>query len=324
MLFDKSYFNFGVIAYNEDSKLSEPRKLVIKSKHKETIIEDWHRQYSEFIYKKGIEPDSIPTHKKDPIDFVPGGDITDDDIFEIKNYTLPSYIENINASTITTEHSINREDIRAGVIRGIMGLTADDENNKLILFQKFQSSTQLLNSYSISFDTSEQSFKKVEDRVISFRNKLTAVYQKQDNINSLLFTSFRDTNSLLGLKENIQKASKDEIREILSLNPFAPENIDEIVSDISYYNAVRFALIKKSGILDKVTPIKVKQAVEQINANQSEEKRVKIRLTEDENKIIFPVNKTEYRNILKVLNEEIFTGLLTGTAYYAPKKNLIT
>ena len=61
-----------------------------------------------------------------------------------------------------------------------MGLTADDTNNELILFQKFQDSTQLLNSWlSMSFDTSAQTFKKVEDRVISFRNKLTAVYQKK-------------------------------------------------------------------------------------------------------------------------------------------------
>lgn len=325
MLFDKSNFNFGVIAYNKDTKLPEPCKLVIKSNHKKTIIEDWHRQYSEFMYKKGIKPESIPTHKKDPIDFVPGGDITDDDIFEIKNYTLPPYIENINASTITNERPINREDIKKGVIRGIMGLTADNTNNELILFQKFQDSTQLLNSWlSMSFDPSAQTFKEVEDRVISFRNKLTAVYQHQETINSLLFTSYRDTNSLLGLKENFQEASEEEIREILNLAPFDPENIDEIVSGISYYNAVRFALIKKSGILERVTPIEVKQAVEQINVNQSEEKRIKIRLTEDDSKIIFPVNKTEYRNILKILNEELFTGLLTGTAYYAPKKNPIT
>lgn len=324
MLFDQSNFNFGVIAYNEDTKLPEPRKLVIRSNHKKTIIGDWHRQYSEFIYKEGIEPDSTLTQRKDPIDFVPGGDITDDDIFEIKNYTLPSYIENTNASTITNDRPINREDIKEGVIRGIMGLTVDGANNELILFQKFQDSTQLLNSWiSISLDLGAQTFNKVEDRVISFRKNLTAVYQKKDNINSLLFTSYRDTNSLLGLKENFQRASGDEIREILSLNLFSPENIDEIVSDISYYNAVRFALIKKSGVLEKVTPIEVQQAVEQINVNQPKEKQIKIRLTEDDSKIIFPVNKTEYRNILKVLNEELFTGLLTGTAYYAPKKNPI-
>ena len=313
MLFDKNSFNFGIIVKNEDYKWLEPRKLIFKSSHhKKDMVEDWHNQYDKFI------------SEKDPVKYFLGAQITDDDVFIVDDFELPSYLQNMNVSTILGENSIIIDEIKHGVFQGIIGFTVDTICKDLILFQIFYPGKQLVKAgISFKFETDEQIFDQVRDsdKVISFRTSLTAVYQKVNK--RLLFRSFRDTNSILKLRDHFQPSDEAEMRDVLNNPLFSPENIDEIISDMSYYNTVRIALIKRSGILDTVTAIQVKQASEKVQES-SEQELPEIWITAGDSKIVFPVNKTEMRHLLKLLNDEYVLGLLTGNTYYASGRNPVS
>ena len=293
MLFDKSSFNFGVIVYNEDYKWLEPRKLVFKnSQHERDLVDDWHQQYDEF------------TNEKDHVKFFLGGNITNDELFVVDDFDLPRYLQHINQLTILEENSINRGDIRPGIFKAIIGATRDNTNSDLMLFQIFESGRQLMKSdISYAFDTDERSFEQVDDKVISFRTSLTAVYKKTSR--RLLFRSYKYTNSILKLKDHFQPSDEKEIREVVSHPLFQPEDVDTIVSDMSYYSTVRIALINRSSILDNLNAIQVRDAAEEIKEeyrrNNPGQELPEINLTNNESKVIFPINKTK----MSVLPSEI-------------------
>ena len=141
-------------------------------------------------------------------------------------------------------------------------------------------------------------------------NYLSAVYQPSER--KLLFRSFYNVDKFLPLSEYFRPASEEEIREILSHELFDPENLEESATNPSQLFRTKFALLKRSNVLDKFTAREIE--------NRAKGFGVPIQLSEDNEKIVFPSKKSDALKLLRFLNEEFFRGAVTGIPYITNSK----
>ena len=274
---------------------------------KNQVLEDWYCQYKNFTTYK----DNKRLIDKRPVVFSPGNKADDEEILIIEDYKLPTYLEKMNTSNIVRINPIRSQHIRPDIIKSIIGFAKDD-NQELMLFQKFQSKNQLIESkMTLLFDSDALSFNKISDSGLILNNKLSAVYNAATK--TLMFRNFRDVSSILDLDEYFKPLSEEEIREFLKHDLFEPEDVDQISTNPSYLLCERFAIVSKSKILDSIT-------AEDVKLVSKKYPDVDVKLSSDGRRIIFPSRKSDAHKLLRLLNENYYTGDFSEEPYLAINK----
>ena len=179
-----------------------------------------------------------------------------------------------------------------------------------MLFQKFQSKNQLIESkITLLFDSG--SFDKVSDSGLVLNNRLSAVYDAAAR--KLMFGNFREASSILDLDEYFKPFSEKEIRGFLKHDLLEPENVDEISINPSYLLCERFAIVSESKILDSIT-------AEDVKLVSKKYPDVDVKLSSDGRRIIFPSRKSDAHKLLRLLNENYYTGDFSEEPYLAINK----
>lgn len=149
--------------------------------------------------------------------------------------------------------------------------------------------------------------------VFTFASYLSAVYQRAER--KLLFSSFYNVDRFLPLSEYFRPASEEEIREILSHELFAPENLEVSVTNPSRSFRNKFALLKRSGVLDRFKAPEIEARSKVVG--------VPIQLSDDNKKVVFPSKKSDALELLGFLNDDFVHGALTGIPYITNSKRKI-
>ena len=260
------------------------------------FAENWQSQYDTFF-------DEIQE-----INFDPGYKPEDHERFCVLDYELPEWLAKETSIDASSLDKIDKSERQMDRIRGIMALAQNEHEEELMLFQNFRR-YQIIKP-GLSAVLGDNTYTKIEHPGLMLGEKLSAVYHSIGR--KLLFHSFHNVNMFLPLSDHFRPASEDEIREILSHELFAAEELDVLAKDPSQWFRTRFALLKHSGILNEVTALKIE--------TRSKGYDVPIQLSEDNEKIVFPSNKSDAKKLLQFLNEEIFRGAVTDELYKTNSK----
>ena len=311
-------FAIGNVKEEENIKLN---KLIILGDAENYILDRWYDQFLDFTtYLDGTYSDNIPNRtKKTHEDFIPGDKPNKHEILVIKDYELPPYLKSKDGVivSIIDNPSIVNFPMQSDPINSVIGFVNDEKNGDLLLFQKFQPNSQLMQSkMALVFDPNSLSFSKVVDSGLILGDRLSAVYN--NSTQTLMFKSFSSASSVLNLDEYFKPLSESEIRDFLNHVLFEPEDIDEIAENPSYLLSTRFALVDKSGVLNNTTAQEIKIASEKYNALGKY--KINVKLSSDSSKVIFPSKKSEAHKLLRLLNDDYFIGDFSKTAFIAGNK----
>lgn len=288
--------NFQLAAIVKQKARTRLYKIPLQQSLQATLAEDWHEQYKDFVDdKKNIE-------------FNAGYIPEDHERFCVRNVELPEWIAGESSQTIDSLESISKDDALLDSIRGIAAFARNDDGRELVLFQSFGRSRVIRPGRFLFIENDD--YKAVSRPGLSLDRKLAAVYLHSEN--TLLFHNFRTVNAFLPLAGYYAEATETQVREILTHERLAPEDVDAFAKDATQWFRKRFALLRDSRILDEYS---AEQILERAKGYD-----VEVVLYGD--KIVFPSRRAAAKKLLQFLNEEIFRGAITENLYETNSKRI--
>lgn len=290
-------FELAAIITGEPQK--ELRYIPLSRNIRNILKEEWKLQYNSFV------------NKFKEVKFDPGYKLSKHELFCLREYELPDWLAGENSASISDFDPIQDNEKQLKLIKGITTFIETETDEEFILFQRFKPAQVIRTSLSAIWDLT--TFRKMNGPGFMLANYLSAVYQRSEE--KLLFRSFYNVDQFLPLSEYFRPASEEEIREILSHELFAPEDLEVSATNPSRLFRYKFALLKRSNILDRFTVREIE--------DHSKDFGVTIQLSEDNEKIVFPSKKSDALKLLRFLNDDFVHGALTGIPYITNSKRKI-
>ena len=291
--------NFHLAAITRKRTQKDVLQIPLSDELQGNLSENFWSQYKTFV--DGIEE----------IDFDPIYQPEEHERFCVYEYELPNWLVEKNSRTISFLEKVPHDETQMHIIKATAAFAQNERDEELILFQNFTPSQVIHTGLTLIRD--EITYTRMRHPGLVIGKKLSAVYHTVER--KLLFHSFYNVNIFLSLSDYFKEASEQDIREILSHKRLAPENVDALAIDANQWFKKRFAILKRSGILDKLTPLDIRW--------RSKEYGVLIQLSEDNEKIVFPSDKSAAKKLLQFLNDEIFRGSATGDLYETNSKKKV-
>ena len=290
----KNFHLAGIINEKGESKL---QRISLRGSTQVVLTRRWGEQYKTFITQEEKDFETSYT--------LAGGEC-----FRICHYTLRDPLAGKNSENIEEAEVAVINNIPASSIKGLVAFARDDKDNELMLFQNF-SRGQILEPGSI-LHPEGNSHKIIRDKTLRLNNKLTAVYSSEDG--KLLFDSFHYAKTFLELSDYYYEASDGDIRALLNHNLFICEDEKKILKNANQYMRRRFAILKDSDILERLSAEYVQEKVA--------EHKLPIPIQVRCGKLVFPTENNDAKVVLQFLNEEIYQGALTGEYYETNSKRI--
>ena len=259
-----------------------------------SLAVDWDEQLGSFL------------ENVDEIDFDPGYKPEARERFCLKDYELPTWLEGQDSESVRNLDRMENGGKGMGEIRGLVGFAYDGNGRKQMLFQNSTKGRVVQPGCYMFLEGG--TYRSMQQSALCLDNHLSAVYFSDQG--SLIFQNFRTVNTFLPLEAIFEEASDKQMLNLLAHERLAPENPDQVVSFANQWFRKRFAMLDKSGVLDKYTSAEI--------AKDAKLHEVTVKL--DGERIIFPADKQKARRLLQYLNEERFVGAITDTLYETNSK----
>ena len=289
--------NFHIVAIIKEQTEWKLQRISLDGTLQNTLANEWAKQYQRFI------------NDKEEKDFSIAYTLGIGEVFTICPYKLPDWLAGKDSENIrnTEQAPINASLARS--VKGVVAFARDDEDNELMLFQNFTRSQVIgPGGLIMRLSRSRNTYTSIEDSALRLNNRLVAVYSPKEE--TLLFDSFRSVNTFLPLSDHYYTASEEDIDSLLSHKLFKCQDKQKIVDNATQFIRRRFAILKDSEILDRLSAEDVRDRAARYN--------VEIPVQHD--KIVFPTENDDAKVVLQFLNEEIFQGALTDEFYETNSK----
>ena len=178
--------------------------------------------------------------------------------------------------------------------------------NKLLV-QRFTSGQVLSRQFAYIFRGN--SFRKMEDPAFTMSNSLTCIVEDED----LKFKSFSNLRSIFSLQEVYREATDEEVRDFAEHAKLQVEDIDGFLESSTQPMRKIISSIADSGILDEVSSQDIKNAAATTGLD----------INLQSGRIVLPQNNTEAMDVLRFLDEDRWSGLLSGTTYITNSKKRV-
>lgn len=261
-----------------------------------SLKQSWNQQYEAFIAGSREIPFDLG--------YTPG----EQEVFRIKGYRLPPWLEGGTGNKVRTLEPLNRHADLIDSIKAVIGIARQIGGEELLLAQSFSRSHVIEPGRFLFLDNN--TYQTPKHSGITLGTRLAVVYYA--NTGKLLFENFRAANVILPLTDLIAEASDDDIREVLNHPLLKAENIDVTAAEANQWVRKRFAMLKASGILDDFSAADL--------VKRSKGYRVELRV--EKRKVVFPADRRETRRLLQFLNEELFRGAITEKLYETNSKRV--
>ena len=232
--------------------------------------------------------------------------------FSICSYKLDKSLADFKSGNSRNIEEIDINKIRVSWIKGIVALGQTDGDNKLMLFQNFSKRQMIRPRISLSYR--RDTYQGIKGRILTLDDKLRAVYSSKDE--KLLFDKYPSTSRILDLSKYYYVASDTDIRDLLEHRLFEYDDMQRIMKTSEYFHRRRFAMLKDSDILEKISAGDVVSVRDVERVSNRHNLGIQVR----DDKIVFPENSDVAKTLLQLLNEEIYQGEFSGTLLQASAK----
>ena len=286
--------NFHLAAITKADSQTDLLRIPLHQNLQTGLSSDWQAQYDAFV------------DDTEKIDFNAGYKPEKHERFRIANYDLPDFLQDLNSQNVNAQDAIMTDDSVFSRIQGIVAMARNEQGEEIMLFQNFSNSRVIRPRRVLLVEGS--AFRSIQRPGLTLEGSLSAVYDQDGH--ELCFRSFRTVNTFLPLSDYYKEASEQEIREVLSHQMLAAEDIDVSVAKVDQWFRKRYAMLRDSKILDDYSATEIQL--------RSHGHNVSIEISNG--KIIFPADKAEAKRVLQFLNEELYKGPITDTLYETNSK----
>jgi len=223
-------------------------------------------------------------------------------ILFVEQYHLPTiYRRALDDSSSIPRFTMSKTD--AVHIRSIFAIDTNEQTGESILFQS-SGATKILDTNRTLFYR-DDSFHKLNEPGFIIDSQLAAIFKD----GRLYFRSYSVVNRFLDLMGYLHAATNPQIRDFLNSPLFVCDDIDAVLDCSDDWMRRRFTSIQTLGTLKNLN---AKTA-----AKKAKKYKIDLSLADKNGKkaFIVPKDKKEIKQLLRFLNEEYYTGELTGNQY---------
>lgn len=262
-------------------------KLPIDNNAFSKMIDVWDYQYVAFINNAEIQ-----------IGFDPGYSPKGRECF-VEEYKMPKLLVRLRKYPALKSFDISKD---SSFLKAFVVFMETNSGSEVLLFQLFQQSQIIRTGKILWFDSGE--FKSPDDRSLSFRNSLDAVYEFDNE--KLWFKSFHNVNKFLDLEGFFKEATDDDIRDLFNHKRLNSDNIEEVLENLDNSLKKKLSILKHNPkVIDNLPASEIQ--------NRAKPHNIEIDIKNEQ--IVFPLEKMEIREMLKFLNEEYYIGPLSGDQF---------
>jgi hypothetical protein len=246
---------------------------------------------------------------KEVIEFEPGYARAErGEVLVTRSFPLPErFKEDVRDSNHCED--INPQDLSHRNVKAVVGATARDEDGAVdIAVFKEMSGARILDQRAFSFVLDGNTLNRIDRPGLVIPEPVHAVYEGGD----LYFSSFETTRRFVDLTEIYSEASHADIEEFLSSGPVAFEGDGTIHDVVDTWSRRRISMILESHVWEQIT-------VPEICA-QAAAFGVTVETKDGGGTLVLKADRAYLKDVLKVLNQDLFHSILTNTPMYAGTK----
>ena len=226
-----------------------------------------------------------------------------DEIYSIDDFELPNQI--ISALNNALDAEIFNINNYEGKIAAIVSKSDDTENN-FIGFQNFDTRKVINRGLSLWF--SNDVYGRYNEKGISIPTKMDVLFTD----NKIYFQSFVLANRILNLGDYMEAASQEDIDKFMETEAFEFEDAVGFRDDLTTVTKKKIRLITQSGLLDEIDS--------SIIFERAREMDIEFDLNEEDGRIKIPRDKNKVKDLLLLLNEDLFVSLISATKFVTNSK----
>ena len=223
--------------------------------------------------------------------------------FMIENYEMPTWLEGINSMSKTAIPRASRMDLRQTAISGILILAYTQEYGEIMLFQNSNKASVIKPGKWIPLTESHETFSSVKPDILTFANKLTAVYFSDQQ--KLLFDNESNASRFLPLADFTNRVFNFHVNEVFE-HEYVNDSDKHAILNIS--NSVikrKFIKLNRLKTLDHFCVDYLREKAE----------RGGIEIPVHNGQIYFPSVARSLRSVLYFLTEDILENPLNEQFY---------
>lgn len=299
--------NFFVILSDGDNRSA--RRVRVAKTLQSSLEEEFVKQAESF--RTHIE--NIPgkdgkrekaTAASEPVDFFPLFTLPDNKhVFEIPDFELDPYIL-AAAKNPDSLQNLKLNDETIPQIRAFC-VTCGTEKRPVVYFQSFDR-RRVLQQSKMTFLQRDGAFAKLDEVGFTLSDSLQAIYDG----GTLRFRSYAVVARFLNLLDLFNEASDEKIEAVLGNELFDVENQDDVVQFSDTHMRKQYSAIVQLGVLDRAKPKDVVNA-----ANEFLDTPLGVVRKGGKERISFPKEKRDQKQLLSFLSEGLYKGPLTGEKY---------
>ena len=171
-----------------------------------------------------------------------------------------------------------------------------------IAFQRIQKSQIIGKSTGVHIFPSKNTLSVFIINLLSIPFRLECFFEDR----KLFFSSIWHARQVFDMNQFVREATDDDVKEFAGFHLFTDCNVDEFVAVADQQIRSRITAIQASGALTKYSAKKIQSVAKKIGFE------IKTKRVNGEGKILLPKSKKEIKTFLKMLDETIYEGMLSG------------
>lgn len=231
---------------------------------------------------------------KDLVPFTGNYKIEEDEVLYVE-MALPENVAEVSVNALGIQTlNLNQDPIK----------TLFWYENGVYYFQNFDNRRLLRNRNVIVY--SGNTYTRLEENAFIIEPHINAVYRER----RFYFPNYANANKIFSLADFYHEATDEEIKQFAIGGKVSMD--EEWFLKTNTVIRKNITLLQKSNVLATADTKKIKRSAAKLF-------KLTINL-DDDGKIIFPNNHKETKDILTFLNEQYFTGVITGKPYRTNNK----
>jgi hypothetical protein len=172
---------------------------------------------------------------------------------------------------------------------------------------------RLISTRGFSLIHAAGTFVRLHEPGITIDTKLTAVVEDD----RLIFRSFDAARRLFDLTEYFREATADDLQKLAAHPRIHIDDPAAFYEAADTWTRKKVALVAGSNVLNKCTPRQVALTAKKYGVT------LPIRRIGGKDKVVFPAAKKEIKEVLRFLDEDYFTSVLTSTRFVTNSKRKV-
>lgn len=287
--------NFFALVENDEGEI-EVRRLMLRREAQEAL-EAIFRESRVVFLEEGLEV--VPyngTYKPDD------GEILAIDPFDLHPDIVPALREPTQFEPLLFEAEVEPR------MKAIFTGDADG-NGAEVFFQAFLSS-QSLQHRRMTFWQAEEMLHPVENPGFSVRGELHAIYVD----GRLLFYSDWWVKRMMDISEHYYEATDEDLDDFVAHPAVYVSDDEQFFDNADTWVRKRVALINSRGILEDYTPAMIRDRARDLEIT------IDVREEDGRERLVLPEVKSDLKETLRFLNEDMFAGPITEDRFISSSK----